>query len=132
MTSGSCNCGAVAFELSAKPWGVFVCHCSICRRSTGTNGNAVLIIGNDDFHWKTGVESVSTWRKPGHDWQTWFCRTCGSQVPGTNDAERMFVPAGAISGEEELRVIHHIWVDSKASWDEIGDTGAQHSAAFEE
>lgn len=132
MTTGECNCGAVSFEISASPWGVFVCHCSICRRSTGTNGNAVLIIGNDNFQWKTGREEIATWHKPGHDWQTWFCRICGSPLPGVNDKERMFIPAGLLSEDDEtLQVIHHIWVDSKASWDEIADSGQQHSGAFE-
>ncbi len=43
----------------------------------------------------------------------------------------MFVPAGLISeGGEALRVAHHIWVDSKAGWDEIGDSGKQHPGAF--
>ena len=131
MMSGECNCGAVAYELSADPWGVFVCHCSICRRSTGTNGNAVLVIGNEDFHWQAGVEHISTWRKPGHDWQTWFCRICGSQVPGANDESSMFIPAGSISEEaRDLRVIHHTWVDAKAGWDEIGDSGRKHPEAF--
>ena len=132
MMSGHCNCGAVAWELSAEPLGVFVCHCSICRRATGTNGNAVLVIGNDDFRWTEGGEYISTWKKPGHDWQTWFCKICGSQLPGVNDETRMFIPAGSIAeGAERLRVIHHIWVDSKASWDEIGDSGKQHAGAFE-
>ncbi len=27
---------------------------------------------------------------------------------------------------ESLRVTHHIWVGSKADWDEIGDDGVQH------
>lgn len=43
----------------------------------------------------------------------------------------MFVPAGLISeGGEGLRVIHHVWVDSKADWDEIGDQGEQHREAL--
>ncbi len=132
MLTGECNCGAIAFELDATPRGVFVCHCSICRRSTGTNGNAVLIIADDNFHWRKGNELIATWSKPGHDWQAWFCRTCGSQLPGKNDESTMFVPAGLVSeGAEDLRVIHHIWVDSKANWDEIGDSGQQHKKAFE-
>jgi hypothetical protein len=40
MARGECNCGAVAFEADADLSGVFVCHCSICRRSTGNNGIA--------------------------------------------------------------------------------------------
>lgn len=131
MLSGQCNCGAVAYELSAEPWGVFVCHCSICRRATGTNGNAVLLIPNEHFRWKSGLAHITTWTKPGHDWQTWFCKVCGANVPGENDAQRMFIPAGSLDDDRNLRVLDHIWVDSKASWDEIGDAGQQHAGAFD-
>lgn len=131
MISGQCNCGAVAYELATDPVGIFICHCSICRRATGTNGNAVLVIANEHFCWTAGEALISTWKKPGHDWQTWFCRNCGSQVPGANDAARMFIPAGSIvEGAEQLQVIHHIWVDSKAGWDVIGDGGRRHPGAF--
>jgi hypothetical protein len=65
-------------------------------------------------------------------WQCWFCRVCGSPLPGVNDKSRTFVPAGLISqGGEDLRIAHHIWVGSKAVWDEIGDAGKQHPATFE-
>ncbi len=132
MISGQCNCGSVQFEVDSRPDGVFVCHCSICRRHTGTNGNAVLVVGKDAFRWTTGEAQISTWKKPGHDWQIWFCRVCGSQTPGENDASTMFVPAGLLNEDlEDLKVIHHIWVDSKANWDEIGDSGRQHGEAFE-
>ena len=43
----------------------------------------------------------------------------------------MFVPAGLITeGGEALEVAHHIYVDSRAAWDEIGDTGKQHADVF--
>ncbi len=129
---GECNCGSVRFAIDAKPEGIFVCHCSICRRHTGTNGNAVLVVQQSDFRWLSGEGQIATWRKPGHDWQIWFCRTCGSQVPGDNSESTKFVPAGLLSeGDEKLEVIHHIWVDSKARWDVIGDAGKQHREAFQ-
>ena len=132
MARGECNCGAVSFEINVDLSGVFMCHCSICRRSTGTSGNAVVLVKNNDFRWIRGEQQISTWRKPGHDWQIWFCRVCGSQLPGANDESTTFIPAGLISdGEDSLKVIHHIWVDSKANWDEIGDSGKQHHEAFE-
>ena len=59
---GECNCGAVRFEIGADPFGVFVCHCSICRRHTGTNGNAVLVLSNGEFRWISGEEKISTWK----------------------------------------------------------------------
>lgn len=132
MAEGACNCGAVAFEVSAELAAIFVCHCSICRRATGSSGIAVVVIDNDAFRWTCGEDQIATWRKPGADWQTWFCRVCGSTLPGANDESRMFVPAGLISeGGDALKVAHHVFVDSKAVWDEIGDAARQHRGAFE-
>jgi hypothetical protein len=132
MARGECNCGAVAFEIRTDLSGVFVCHCSICRRSTGSNGIAVVVVDNAAFRWVRGEDRIATWKKPGADWQKWFCRVCGSPLPGANDESRMFVPAGLITeGGDALRVVHHVWVDSKAGWDEIGDSGKRHAGAFE-
>ena len=129
---GECNCAAVGFEIDADPAGIFVCHCSICRRATGSNGIAVVVVGNEHFRWLRGEDMIATWKKPDADWQTWFCRQCGSALPGHNDDARMFVPAGLISdGGESLQVRHHIWVESRAGWDVIGDAGKQHREAFE-
>ncbi len=128
---GECNCGSVVFEVDAEPTGVYICHCSICRRHTGTNGNAVLVVQQAGFRWISGEDQISTWKKPNHGWQIWFCRVCGSQLPGENNELTMFVPAGLLVDDpEELKVIHHIRVDSKAGWDEIGDAGKQHREAF--
>jgi len=132
MTLGECNCGSIAFETNAEISGVFVCHCSICRRCTGSNGIAVIIVPNDKFRWIRGEDLVTTWEKPDHDWLTSFCQICGSTLPGPNDDTNMFIPAGLINEEiENLRVIHHIYVNSKASWDVISDTGKQHLDSFE-
>jgi len=131
MAKGQCNCGAVRFEIVGEITDVYVCHCSICRRATGSNGIAVVVVPNDRLRWLQGREQVVMWSKPHADWQTWFCRTCGSPVPGQNDPSRMFVPAGTITeGFDALRVAHHVWVDSKAPWDVIGDAGQQHPGKF--
>ena len=132
MAVGESSCGGIAFEIKGDLLEVFVCHCSIFRRSSGSNGMAVVVIDNDQFRWLRGKDLVASWKKPDTDWQKWFCRICGAPLPGVNDETRMFVPAGLISeGGESLRVKHHIWVDSKAVWDEIGDTGERHREAFE-
>jgi hypothetical protein len=131
MATGECNCGAVKFEIDMELSKVFMCHCSICRRATGSNGIAVLVVPNEKLRWVQGEEHIATWKKPNTEWQTWFCRICGSPVPGENDPKTMFVPAGTItSGGDALKVVHHIWVGSKAAWDEIGGSGRQHMEAF--
>jgi len=132
MTHGECNCGVIKFTIATNLSDVIVCHCSICRRATGSYGIAVVIVDNDKFEWTGGQELITSWRKPDSDWQMWFCRRCGSPVPGVNDESRMFVPVGLIKdGGEALQVAHHIWVGSKAEWDVIGDDGRRHLEAFE-
>lgn len=133
MVQGECNCGAIAFEVDAELNDVFICHCSICRRATGSNGIAVVVVEKQLFSWIRGEHEMVTWKKPAADWQIWFCRICGSPVPGINDESRMFIPAGLITtGGDALAVIHHIWVGSKARWDRICDDGQCHETAYQE
>jgi hypothetical protein len=127
MAKGACNCGTVQFEIDSELNDVYVCHCSICRRFTGSNGIAVVVVPNEKFRWLQGCDAVTRWNKPGADWEAWFCSVCGSAVPGANDPKTIFVPAGSITeGGEALKVAHHLFVGSKAGWDEIGDRGLQH------
>ncbi len=129
---GHCNCGAIAWESDDRnPLGIVVCHCSICRRFTGANGIAIVLVAKSTFRWTRGEDLVREWQKPVGHWEGYFCQTCGSPMPGTNDDDRMFIPAGTIaSGAESMEVIHHIWTDSRAAWDVIGDSGQQHDEEF--
>lgn len=117
---GSCNCGAVKFKIKVVPQDVYVCHCSICRKATGGSGISVTVVPNETFEWISGKENIKTWKKPNHDWETSFCLKCGSSLPGKNDDEAMYVPAGLLdTGFEQLKVKQHLFVDSKAVWEEI-------------
>lgn len=132
MASGACNCGAVSFRIKTELPGIIVCHCSICRRATGANGIAVLVVDNDEFEWTSGEDSITSWKKPDADWAISFCRHCGSPVPDANNANTMFVPAGLITeGGEQLQVTDHIFVNSRAGWDEIAGRGRRHPEAYE-
>jgi hypothetical protein len=127
MPDGRCNCGAVQFVVDMELSDVYVCHCSICRRFTGANGIAVLVVPNEKLRFVSGRDNVATWKKPDGDWYCAFCRICGSPVPAENSASTMFIPAGALStGTDAMKVVHHLWVGSKAPWDVIADSGQQH------
>lgn len=131
MTKGKCNCGAVSFEVKRELSDIFVCHCSICRSSTGSMGIAVCIVSKEDFSWLQGEGNIRTWSKPGHDWQTSFCEVCGSPVPGKNDEDNMYIPASLITSDtSNLSVTHHLYVGSKASWEEIAGSGKHHVAGY--
>ena len=64
MAKGECNCGVVQFEIDADLSEVFVCHCSICRKSTGSNGIAVVVVPNDRLRWVQGEDHIVMWSKP--------------------------------------------------------------------
>ena len=133
MVSGKCNCGVVAYEINAELTDVYVCHCSICRSSTGSGGIAVAIVANENFQWVKGDECINYWSKPGHDWHTSFCKICGSSLPGKNDESMMYIPVGTLtSGYENLKVAHHLYVDSKANWEILTEGAKQHKDGFNE
>jgi len=126
-----CNCGSVAFEIKAPASDIYLCHCSICRRFSGSSGIAVVVLKNKDFKWLSGQEDIKVWKKPDADWEANFCSTCGSALPGKNDIEHMFDPAGMLPNDiKDLEVKHHIFVGSRASWDKIGDAGKLHEGPF--
>jgi hypothetical protein len=131
MLTGQCNCGGVKFEVSSETSPIFACHCSICGRYTGSGSIPVVIAPKLAFKWLRGENLITNWIKPDADWQSWFCSTCGSTLPGENDEAHMFIPAGSITeGDDKLTIAHHIWVGSKAPWDEIGDSGKQHNESY--
>jgi hypothetical protein len=55
-----------------------------------------------------------------------FCDTCGSPLPRLHSNGKIyFVPAGVLDDDPGVRVERHIFVGSKASWDEIAGDAAQ-------
>ena len=123
VTKGSCNCGAVAFQVKVKLEDVYICHCSICRKSTGSGGIAVSVVANEDFAWCAGQSNIKTWHKPGHDWETSFCINCGSPLPGKNDESSIYIPVSLLNtGAAQLKIKKHLFLDSKAPWEEVAET----------
>ncbi|MGD1850679.1 MAG: GFA family protein [Cyanophyceae cyanobacterium] len=133
MALGSCNCGGVTFKVEKSLSDVYLCHCSICRKATGAAGIEVVVVPKHLFWWTAGETLITHWAKPGHDWQMNFCRICGSPLPGDNDEANVFIPVGFLSdGTKNLKVAHHIWVGSKAIWDDVGESGVQHLEALDQ
>ena len=55
---GSCLCGEVEFEVTGN-MGIFqYCHCSRCRKFTGSAHASNLFVSPDQFNWLKGEQSV--------------------------------------------------------------------------
>ncbi len=123
--TGRCLCGAVRFHLRGKLPPVGFCHCSQCRRVSGTGSNAVLNIRRERFLWDAGEAALHRYATA-TGWSTVFCGACGCPMPQlTPDGTRMFVPAGALEGDLPLTISGHIFTASKPGWVAICDDAPQ-------
>jgi hypothetical protein len=79
---GSCLCGEVAFEVEG-PFDHFLnCHCSRCRKATGTAHSCEVIVKASAFRWLRGEASVARFDLPqARSFATAVCKVCGSPMP---------------------------------------------------
>ncbi len=125
MLSGSCLCGDVRFEISGKTTAIGMCHCSKCRKVSGVASNANLMVGVAGFRWLAGGESLTKFALPG-GWGVWRCARCGSPTPMLHpEGGSYWVPAGLLDDDPGVRVSGHVYVDSKAPWDEISGSAVK-------
>lgn len=129
MLRGSCLCGGVRFEIDGKVSPVGQCHCSLCRKVSGTTGNAALLTASRSFRWVAGQELAQVYARPS-GFRSVFCRICGSPMPVHQESGKLVgIPAGLLDDDPVVRVEQHIFVASKAGWDEISGSGQQYSEA---
>ncbi len=60
---GSCLCHKVKFSVPCEIKTVYHCHCSLCRKQTGTGANAATLVKENQFNWLMGKEYVATYKK---------------------------------------------------------------------
>ncbi|HXJ35269.1 MAG TPA: GFA family protein [Candidatus Eisenbacteria bacterium] len=123
---GQCLCGAVVFEVNASSLKLYRCHCSLCRRQSGTASSLAAIVPNSQFRWLVGQDRISSWKKGG-GFRSDFCSICGSPVPNPlRTTHNTWVPAGLLDREASLSVVADIYLSSRAAWDPTQPTGVQH------
>jgi hypothetical protein len=117
---GGCLCGRVHFEITGEIQDIVYCHCSQCRKAQGsafaTNGN----VARKSFHFIKGEGELSGYEStPGQT--KYFCKTCGSPIisKNTTTPNTVRVRLGIIETDISERPTAHIFVTSKASWEEI-------------
>jgi hypothetical protein len=126
MISGSCLCGGVAFEVERAVGPFELCHCSRCRKASGSAFVAGLGVLRRDFRLLRGAELIRIYDAPLRTeppaFRTCFCATCGSPAPDvSSDGEWLEIPAGLLDADPVLRPDKHIFVDVKSPWFAITD-----------
>lgn len=120
MYVGKCLCGNVEVEIKGEIGEIIHCHCSLCRKNSGTAYATNGFINSADFEVIKGKDSLSTFSfKPGKNRH--FCTHCGSPVYSSNDEDlsRYRIRLGIIDSDITERPISHNFVSSKANWEDL-------------
>ena len=118
LLKGSCLCGTVKFEVVGEPKRFYHCHCSRCRKVTGTGHASNLFLQPGTLTWLGGEEKVSSFKVPeAKRFTNNFCATCGSRLPRqAKDSDMVMIPAGSLDDAAPIRPQARIFADSRAGW----------------
>ena len=125
--TGGCLCGGVRFELAEPVPTAGYCHCTRCRRRTGTGASADARIDGRTFRLLRGADLVKAWRHPDGGFEKCFCRECGAHLFSRNpdDPVQMSVRMGAFDGDPGVRPSWHAYVAYAADWEPVPDDGLE-------
>ena len=124
IITGECFCGEVTFEVSGTLLDARSCHCSRCRKAFSGPCSAYALVQSGTFRWTNGEALLVSYVNQEHRGLQ-FCRLCGSTLCGVFNGEVHGVSLGCLNDDPAITLARHIFVDSKASWDEIGGDAPQ-------
>ena len=116
--NGSCLCGEVTYEVE-EPFKIFqYCHCSRCRKFTGSAHASNLFVPPERFHWTSGEELVGRYEHTEAKYfATNFCKQCGSSLPwAVQGGKNIVVTAGTLDDDPGIKPKWNIFWKSKAPW----------------
>lgn len=126
---GGCTCRAVRYRMLTRPLFVHCCHCTWCRRETGTAFALNALIEADRVLLLEGeVEIVHTPSLSGRGQKISRCPQCRiavwSNYAGAGDLVH-FVRVGTLDQPDQLPPDIHIYTSTKQPWVVLpGDTMA--------
>jgi len=115
---GSCLCGEVTYEIEG-PFKIFqYCHCSRCRKFTGSAHASNLFVPPERFKWTSGEELLGRYEHPNAKYfATTFCKQCGSSLPwAVQGGKNIVVTAGTLDEDPGIKPMWNIFWQSKAPW----------------
>jgi hypothetical protein len=120
VLKGRCLCGAVSYTVADTFLYAANCHCSNCRRTTGSAFKPFAGIERAKLCVTAGEEGLLLYGdEGGHDVH---CKICGSLLYSVvRDGAFVHVALGTLVDEPSIRPTKHIFVGSKAPWFAITD-----------
>ena len=127
MLRGSCLCGQAKYSVEDAFDYALNCHCSNCRRATGSAFKAFAGIERVRRAVTCGADKLLIFgEEDNHDAR---CAKCGSLLYSlVRDGTFVHVTLGTLTDAPTIKPSAHIFVGSKAPWFSITDSLPQHQA----
>ena len=125
---GSCLCGAVKYEVAGEAKRFYHCHCSRCRKATGTGHASNLFLQPAALRWLSGEGQIRAFKVPlAVRFTNQFCGICGGRLPRQpQGTDTVLIPAGSLDGEPPIGPQARIFTGSRANWSCFGDELPSH------
>ena len=94
------------------------------RKVSGSASLLTVVVETKHYRFLTGREHVKTYAAPilysPPAYQSYFCSTCGSQVPPPSPpGESLEIAAGLFDDDFGIRPDKHIFIDFMPPWDDL-------------
>ncbi|MEK0417497.1 MAG: hypothetical protein RI949_1503 [Pseudomonadota bacterium] len=125
LLTGECLCGEVAYRVADAFSYALYCHCSRCRRATGSAFKAFAGIEREQLTLTRGADNLLIFGQAlNHDAR---CGKCGSLLYSlVREGTYVHVTLGTLTDDPTIRPSAHIFAESKAPWSTITDALPQH------
>jgi hypothetical protein len=118
--NGSCHCGEITFVAAIDPDKLRICHCTDCRKLSGTAFRLVVPVDEGDFELTSGNPKIYVkLADSGNERQQAFCGTCGTPIFAASNApgpRRLGIRAGTLDGGDRLVPLRQFWTASALPW----------------
>lgn len=123
MHRGSCLCGRVRYELSREPGEFGYCHCTSCRKASGSAHAANAPVDRDAFTLTAGDDVLREFESSPGKFRA-FCSSCGSPIYArlTASPDTLRIRLGSLDTPFTKQPRAHTWVSDKAAWEPIDDS----------
>jgi len=118
--TGGCLCGSVKYESTGNPTHPTLCHCSSCRRASGSHVLGWVTFQMSEFRFTAGPPAE--YRSSKSVVRT-FCGTCGTPLTYRHDAlpETIDVTIGSLHPPDATPPADHVWMSDAVAWDKPAD-----------
>ena len=118
--AGKCLCGTVHYAVADEFGYAANCHCSNCRRATGSAFKPFAGIERGKLHLTRGQNDIMIFGNENAG--DIHCRVCGSLLYSVvRGGAFVHVAMGTLVDDPRIRPAWHIFVGSKAPWFTITD-----------